>query len=142
MLAKLHYESPYSPPRKAFDFYTALALSTYMTSRDVPPARERRLFYSDEYGLTLVSEADHWEDTLASYVSRIDTKVDPADSDFIKTKKEYFQREISIMRTLPPLPKLEVRCHMATPLSLPCSVCRRSVCSYRRLASCSSGSRP
>ena len=71
--------------------------------------QQRRLFYSDEYGLTLVSEADHWEDTLASYVSRIDTNVEPADSDFIRTKKEYFQREISIMRTIQHLPHIEVR---------------------------------
>jgi len=41
-------------------------------------------------------------------VSRIDTKVDPGDSDFIKTKKEYFQREISVMKTLEHLPHLLV----------------------------------
>ena len=79
-----------------------------MASRDLPGARARRLFYSDEYGLTLVSEAEQWEATLESYVSRIDTRVDPADSDFIRTKKEYFQREIGIMRTITHLPHLEV----------------------------------
>jgi hypothetical protein len=115
MLAKLHYESPYSPPRKAFDVYTALALTGYMATKDVPGARPRRLFYSDEYGLTLVSEAESWEKTLASYVSRIDTDVKSEDSDFIKTKKEYFQREISIMRIIPHLPKLEVRGNVYSP---------------------------
>jgi hypothetical protein len=102
--------SRYNPPRKAFDFYTAAALSRFMASSDVLGVRARRLFYSDEYGLTLVSEANCWETTLERYVSRIDTKLDPADSEFIKTKKEYFQREIGIMRTISPLPYLEVRC--------------------------------
>jgi hypothetical protein len=60
------------------------------------------------YGLSLVSKSNKWEATLESYVSRIDTRVDPSDSDFIKTKKEYFQREISVMRTLEDLPKLAV----------------------------------
>ena len=106
-IAKLHYESRYSPPRKAFDFYTAHALAQLIKSRDVP-ARLRRLYYSADFGLTLVSGADSWDATLESYVSRIDTNVDPADSDFTKTKKEYFQREISIMRTIPHLPQLEV----------------------------------
>ena len=106
-LAKRHYESRYSPPRKAFDFYSAHALAQLIKSRDLP-ARQRRLFYSEEYGLTLVGGADSWDSTLESYVGRIDIKEDPADSDFIKTKKEYFQREISIMRTIPHLPQLEV----------------------------------
>ena len=107
-LAKRHYESRYNPPRKAFDFYTAAALTRYMVSKNLPGASNRRLFFSEEYGLTLVSESDRWVTALESYVQRIDTTVTDGDSEFIKTKKEYFQREISIMRTIQYLPHLEV----------------------------------
>jgi hypothetical protein len=110
-LAKAHYTSQYNPPRKAFDFYAAAALVYFMTSKDLLGLSQSQLFYSAEYGLSLVGKSETWEATLESYVSRIDTKVDPGDSDFIKTKKEYFQREISVMRTLEDLPKLMVRFH-------------------------------
>ena len=107
-LADAHYTSQYNPPRKAFDFYTAAALVHFMSSKDLRGLPQSRLFYSAEYGLSLVGKSETWEATLESYVSRIDTKVDPGDSDFIKTKKEYFQREISVMRTIQDLPHLLV----------------------------------
>ena len=109
-LADAHYTSQYNPPRKAFAFYAAAALVHFMKSKDLCGLPQSRLFYSAVYGLSLVSKSNTWESTLASYVSRIDTKVDPGDSDFIKTKKEYFQREISVMRTIEDLPKLAVLC--------------------------------
>ena len=108
-IARAHYESRYNPPRKAFDFYSAMALGRFMKSSVIMSTLpERQLFYSDKYGLTLVSKNDMWETTLQSYVSRIDTVMVASDSDFIKTKKEYFQREISIMQTIEILPKLKV----------------------------------
>ncbi len=107
-LANAHYTSQYNPPRKAFDFYAAAALVHFMTSKDLLGLPHSLLFYSGDYGLSLVGKSDTWEATLKSYVSRIDTKVDPGDSDFIKTKKEYFQREISVMSTIENLPKLTV----------------------------------
>jgi hypothetical protein len=113
-LAQRHYESRYNPPRKAFDFYSAAALVRHMQFKDLYGLPRRELFYSDEYGMTLVSESDEWEATLGSYVSRIDTKVDAGDSDFVRTKKEYFQREISIMQTIPLLPHLRVKHQIGT----------------------------
>ena len=107
-LAICHYTSQYNPPRKAFDFYAAATLVHFMRSKDLCGLPQSRLFYSAEYGLSLVGKSETWEATLRSYVSRIDTRVDPGDSDFIKTKKEYFQREISVMRTIEDLPKLTV----------------------------------
>ena len=86
-LAKLHYESRYKPPRKAFDFYAAAALARFMMSRDLSGSIKRRLFYSGEYGLSLVSDSENWEATLNSYVSRIDTKITDEDNDFVNTKK-------------------------------------------------------
>ena len=107
-LATLHYQSRYNPPRKAFDFYSASALVRHMHLKDLHGMPRRELFYSDEYGLTLVSEKDDWEAALASYISYIDTRLGDGDSDFVRTKKEYFQREISIMQTIPHLPHLQV----------------------------------
>ena len=107
-IARMHYESRYSPPRKAFDYYAARVLARLMKNRDLHGLQSRGLFYSGDFGLTLVSEGYEWKATLESYVSRIDIKEDPADSDFIKTKKEYFQREISIMRDIKHLPHIEV----------------------------------
>ena len=107
-LANYHYNSQYNPPRKAFDFYAAAALVHFITSKDLCGLPYARLFYSGQYGLSLVGKSDTWACTLESYISRIDTNVDPADSDFIKTKKEYFQREISVMRAIEDLPHLKV----------------------------------
>jgi hypothetical protein len=113
-LANAHYNSQYNPPRKAFDFYAAAALVHFIKEEDSLLSKEvSRMFYSGEYGLTLVGKSETWEATLESYVSRIDTKVDLNDSDFIKTKKEYFQREISVMRTIEHLPHLEVHLPLA-----------------------------
>ncbi len=108
-MAEAHYTSSYNPPRKAFDFYSALALTSFMHSENLFGLPCKRLFFSEEYGLTLVSQEDTWEASLESYISSIDTQVDSGDSDFVRTKKEYFQREISIMRTFDPLPSIEVR---------------------------------
>jgi hypothetical protein len=107
-LAIIHYESKYNPPRKAFDFYTATALVWFMKDGSLPLAPRRRMFYSNKYGLTLVSEGDTWAWARNSYVSRINTKLDPEDSEFERTKKENFQREISFMQELQELPHLMV----------------------------------
>ena len=109
-LAVLHYKSGYNPPHKAFDYYVAHALVNFMKTQDFSGLPWRRLFYSDKYGLTLVSEFDIWDAAMESYVSRIDTTEEPTDSDFIKTKKDYFRREISIMRGISNLPCLKVDC--------------------------------
>ena len=108
-LAEAYYTSAYNPPRKAFDFYTASALARFMRSKDLFGLSRLRLFSSGEYGLTLVSQQETWEASLKSYVSRIDTRADPGDSDFVRTKKENFQREISIIRAIGTLPSIEVR---------------------------------
>ncbi len=52
--------------------------------------------------------------TCFTVTSMVDTVVVASDVDFIKTKKEYFQREISIINTIELLPKLKVS---------PCDVC-------------------
>ena len=80
-LAKAHYESTYNPPRKMFDVYAAAALVCFMGSGDVSVNRHlmqqpvRQLFYSDQFGITLVTDKSTWEVALNCYVSQIDTQV-------------------------------------------------------------------
>ena len=82
-LCKAHYESMYSPPRKAFDVYVAVALVRFMNcwenkerlSQPALPAVAKKLFYSNQYGMTLVSQCDKWDEALQTYISKIDTKV-------------------------------------------------------------------
>ena len=66
------------------------------------------MFYCNTYGLTLVSEGDTWAWARNSYVSRINTKPDPADSEFERIKKDNFMREINFMQELQELPNLMV----------------------------------
>ena len=119
-LAYAHYEGKHNPPRKAFDFYTAIALvyflqlghavdgKTALHSNMMADRRVRRLFFSGEYGLTFVSGDHTWDATLERYISKIDTHVEPTDDAPTKTKKEYFFKEIHIMRNIPLLPSLKV----------------------------------
>jgi hypothetical protein len=140
-LAKAHYESPYDPPRKPFDYYCAFALTTSMKrymdkvrtssqkrsmvqtqlvfsgtfSENAPIVEEssrtsctvhlesqvpRCLFYSNVYGTTFISPHSTWEATLTAYSSAIKTDIKPADSEFEKSKKTYFSKELEIMRTV------------------------------------------
>jgi hypothetical protein len=128
-LAFAHYEGKHNPPRKAFDFYTAIALAFFLQgvadgnaalrSSMTAERRVRRLFFSDEYGLTFVSVDHTWDATLERYISNIDTKVDSSDNPFVKTKKEYFYKEIHIMRNIPLLPSLKASCVICLPSSSP-----------------------
>ncbi len=116
-LAWAHYEGKHNPPRKAFDFYTAIALARFLQRADDGKAAEhssmmaerrvRRLFFSDEYGLTFVSVDHTWDATLERYISNINTRVEASDDPFTKTKKEYFYKEIHIMRNIPLLSSLK-----------------------------------
>ena len=69
----------------------------------------RRLFFCAEYGLTFVSVDHTWDATLERYISNIDTEVKLSDDAFTKTKKEYFLKEINIMKTIPLLPSLKAK---------------------------------
>jgi len=117
-LAYAHYEGKHNPPRKAFDFYTAIALVSFLCYEEdgkrVPHSgmmaerNVRKLFFCEEYGLTFVSKDHTWDTTLERYISNIDTVEDPSDDQFTRTKKEYFLKEIHIMKTIPFLQSLKV----------------------------------
>jgi hypothetical protein len=88
------------PPRKAFDYYAAVALA-HMVRAGAPPASARRtLFYSGDYGLTLVSSAGSWSEARAQYAAGIDARPAEGDDAFTKGKKESFGREVDAMSRL------------------------------------------
>jgi hypothetical protein len=109
-LAKAHYEGNHNPPRKAFDYYAASALVCFLLHEEngkrvshpgmMAERNIRRLFFCEEYGLTFVSVDHAWDATLERYISNIDTSVDPTDNEFTKTKKEYFLKEIHVMKCI------------------------------------------
>ena len=70
-----------------FDIYAAFALVNFMgsgndleksTSSRMMQMPVRQLFYSEQFGITLVSEKDTWQKALESYVGQIDTQVPSA----------------------------------------------------------------
>ena len=98
-LAKAHYESTYNPPRKMFDVYAAAALVCFMGSGDVSVNQllmqqpVRQLFYSDQFGITLVTDKSTWEEALNCYVSQIDTQVTTMTWKYSAISGLYFESE-------------------------------------------------
>ena len=98
-LAKAHYESKYNPPRKMFDVYAAAALVCFMGSGDVSVNQllmqqpVRQLFYSDQFGITLVTDKSTWEEALNCYVSQIDTQVTTMTWKYSAISGLYFESE-------------------------------------------------
>ena len=111
LLTKAHYTSPNNPPRKPFDFYAAKALTACLESNgeEVRLRRhERTLHYSSVFGITYVSRSGQWEDTLEAHVKAVDTTPLPQDSDFIRNKKEYFLKEIDVLKGIEFMGRLQV----------------------------------
>ena len=108
-LARAYYETRWGspPPRKAFDYYTALALCR-AAREDGAAAADRFLFYSGELGVARVSVQGDWAAALEAYAGGVDVEPAAGDSDFVRAKKESFRRELAAMRGLAPLPSLRV----------------------------------
>ncbi len=107
--AKAHYTSIYNPPRKPFDYFSATALTTWLKSKHSDAhllSSVRSLFYSNVYGMTYVSSKDTWEETRDCYIGSINTEERDDDPPFIKNKKEYFVKEINILKGIKFLKKL------------------------------------
>jgi hypothetical protein len=65
-MASLFYNSSYNPPVKAFDFYSALALTTFMRTSELPYT-DKKLHFDDVYGVSLISSDAVWENVVTSY---------------------------------------------------------------------------
>ena len=134
--AVAHYNSCYNPPKKPYDYYSAFALRTLVSFDqerrklnaeisstsifrrksllkkqelpDILSGRPRRLFYSNVYGITMISGEDSWELTRSSYTNAINTEIKPEDSDFERNKKRNFRGEIELVSTIGFLSSLPV----------------------------------
>jgi hypothetical protein len=99
-IARVYYNSAYNPPRKAFDFYTALALCRYSIGL-VPTKTPKRLFYDDTYGISLLGTRQTFADAVAEYKQHIDMLPDKDGAPFVLNKKLTFVQELNIMATIP-----------------------------------------
>ena len=110
-LAEAHYTSQYAPPRKPFDFYAAKALTAWLEAGGKEPRltrHPRTLHYSNVFGVTYVSRSGLWEDTRAAYVAAIDATPRETDPPPVRSKKEYFTREIEALRGIEFMGRLPV----------------------------------
>jgi hypothetical protein len=108
-VALAHYTSFYEPPRKPFDYYTAVALTATMhCSANLALWKSSRLFYSGVYGLALISECESWEATRKLYASNIDVSSRDEDIPSAKAAKENFRKELAIMSKLDVMASLPV----------------------------------
>lgn len=105
--ADAYYNSGvYSPPRKPFDFYSALALHEHMcygSSRGAAIGDRRHLYYEGTLGVTIISKFEEftlWESVLSEYISFLDTVPRPGDSEFVQNKKAAFVEEIRVLKNV------------------------------------------
>ena len=109
--ARKHYESLYNPPRKPYDFYTAKALTECLRSGSTEAGLCKYrmfLFYSNVYGITIVSEEDTWEVVRERYAASINTTRQIDDPEPVRTKKEYYIKELEVLKGIQYMGKLSV----------------------------------
>ena len=82
-LAFAHYNSPYKPPRKPYDFYCALVLTSALKTKSSDGYEGRVLFHSNVYGITFLSHQDTWEATRAEYMEAVKSESRHDDGDLV-----------------------------------------------------------
>ncbi len=99
LLANTYYSSPYNPPRKAFDYFSALALVAHAKGTAPNHHKRGRLFYNAEYAVSLVSnESTTYDAAVCEYEHQITNL--PETTDFGRVKKDILQTEVSILKQL------------------------------------------
>jgi len=98
--ADVYYNCKYAPPRRAFDFYTATALVSYMYKLNM--GTMSNLYFDCVYGVTLVSGKENWGLAVIDYESRMDLAADGKDGEFIACKKMNFRKELDILKKMDP----------------------------------------
>ena len=111
--AKVHYESIYNPPRKPFDMYTARALTMWLKSKDLNTeeslcSHKRFLFYSNVFGICIVSKLETWEEVRDRYAGRIGPEPRDEDPVAVRNKKEFFLKEVEILKSITYMARLSV----------------------------------
>jgi hypothetical protein len=113
-LARVYYDGGHGqPPRKAFDYYTAVVLRAVMAGAvEAVPWTAKTLFYSPLNGVSLVARQPcRWNEARERYTKRISVIAEPSanDSDFVVKKKKSFAAEAEVLRLLAPPLAVEVR---------------------------------
>ena len=101
-LAEAYYTSPLSPPRKPYDYYAARALTALLGGQREALLRRaaadpRRLYYSNVYGMTLLSARDSWPAARAEYVARIGRPPPEGADGPARSRHELFQKEVALL---------------------------------------------
>ena len=73
-IANAYYNSKYGPPRKPFDFYTAVIVNSILSGKSVG-SNKKYLFYSKKDGMTFVSGESSWLSARDLYIKGILSKV-------------------------------------------------------------------
>ena len=108
-IAEAYYNTPKDqPPKKPFDFYTAIALCEHIKNPSKLTLDEKTLFYNGEFGITFVSTSQDWNTTREAFASKLDIVPAPADIPFIKMKKENLTKEVALLRMIPSMDSMPV----------------------------------
>jgi len=96
-ISSAYYNSQYSPPRKAFDYYTAMVLS-YMLRHNRGDSKlalsKRNVFFNSETGATIIADFGRSRDTaLGEYIKNIGMLI--ANPNTPQIKKQMFPDEIA-----------------------------------------------
>ena len=89
--------SPYNPPRKPFDYFTAKIIQ-HLIDGKTPEHRTEYLIYDKKFGIVLIGTSTDWRNVRNTYIDQCDTKPAADDSDFIQKKKESFAAEQIVLR--------------------------------------------
>ncbi len=105
--ANVHCNCGYAPPRRAFDFYTAVALVNLISS--VCLGSDANLFFDGIYGIALVSKKPNYADAVDEYSSRINVAPAAGDNLFIWLKKIEIKTELGILNNKTSCAMIRVR---------------------------------
>lgn len=99
-IASAYYNATYSPPRKPFDYYTALVMQRILCM-ETTSYTNKTMHFNSVFGATLISKGGvSSHDAMHQYTRQIDTVINDADDDFTRTKKMNFNEEIEQLKRL------------------------------------------
>ena len=102
-----YYNSPYNPPRKPFDFYTAWYLKQHMTGA-CPVVEPSCMFINSEYGSTIVSKKRAYKDAIEEFIERCPLTIKGTENDFDAKRIRNFQMETKAASAFPDVPPTTV----------------------------------
>jgi hypothetical protein len=97
IIASAYYNSLYRPPRKAFDYYSALVLATLVQNRQVS-CLPKQLWYDNTLGVSFISACANFQSVLEQYQWNVGDLQNDASSDtFAEKRKRSFIQEFAAL---------------------------------------------